>query len=75
MELGVRLTVVPDGMAAEVICGMLRSSGIACGQRQTDMAVGAWDAVGAGGPREILVAPKDLDEARRLLDASDAPAS
>ena len=67
MEIGVRLTVVADGMEAEIVCGLLRSSGIACNQRQTDIAVGAWDAVGAGGPREVLVAPGDLEEARRIL--------
>jgi hypothetical protein len=69
MEIGVRLTVVGDGMEADVVCGLLRSSGIECSQRQTDTAIGAWDPTGAGGPREILVAADDLDAARAILNA------
>ncbi len=65
--LSVRLTVVGDGMEAEAICGLLRTEGIACGHRQTDMGAGAWDATGSGGPREILVAPSDLERARELI--------
>jgi hypothetical protein len=36
----VRLTVVSDELAAEVLCGRLRASGVACSYRKTDMAVG-----------------------------------
>jgi hypothetical protein len=64
---GVRLTVVGDGMEAEAICGLLRTEGIACNHRQTDMGVGAWDATGSGGPREILVVASDLERARELI--------
>jgi hypothetical protein len=64
---GVRLTVVGDGMEAEAICGPLRTEGIACNHRQTDMGVGAWDATGSGGPREILVAASDLERSRELI--------
>jgi hypothetical protein len=63
---GVRLTVA-DGHEAEVICGLLRSAGIACNHRQTDNAVGAWEPTGMGGPREVLVAPDDLDAARKVM--------
>jgi hypothetical protein len=69
---GVRLTVVGDGMEAETICGLLRTEGIACNHRQTDMGVGAWEATGAGGPREILVAPGDLERARELIASGEA---
>ena len=65
--LGVRLTVVGDGMEAEAICGLLRTEGIACSHRQTDMGVGAWEATGSGGPREILVDPSELQRARELI--------
>ena len=64
---GVRLTVVGDGMEAEAICGLLRTEGIACDHRQTDMGVGAWEATGSGGPREILVVESDLERARELI--------
>jgi hypothetical protein len=64
---GVRLTVVGDGMEADTICGLLRTEGIACNHRQTDMGVGASESTGTGGPREILVAPSDLERARELI--------
>ena len=67
---GVRLTVVPDEMQAEVVCGLLRANGVACSYRKTDMA-GAIGTYGGGyaiaGPTEILVDEGDLDEARKLL--------
>jgi hypothetical protein len=69
---GTRLTVVGDGMEAEAICGLLRTEGIPCSHRQTDMGVGAWEATGTGGPREILVAPSDLERARELVKPNEA---
>ena len=66
---GVRLMVVGNSFEAETICGLLRTEGIACGHRQTDMGAGAGDAVGDSGPREILVAQNDLDRARELVTA------
>ncbi len=66
--LGVRLTVIGNEMEAEAICGLLRTEGIACNHRQTDMGAGAWDATGSGGPREILVAASDLERARELIE-------
>jgi hypothetical protein len=67
LTFGVRLSVVGDGMEAEAICGLLRTAGVACNHRQTDVAVGACEAWGTGGPREILVAPKNLQRARELI--------
>jgi hypothetical protein len=65
--LASRLTVVRDEIEAETICGLLRTEGIACDHRQTDMGAGAWEATGSGGPREILLAPSDLERARELV--------
>ena len=65
----VRLMVVGDSIHAETICGLLRTEGIACDHRQTDMGAGAGDAIGDSGPREILVAPDDLERARQLVTA------
>jgi hypothetical protein len=64
--------VVGNSMEAETICGLLRTERIACDHRQTDMGAGAGDAVGDGGPREILVAREDLESAQQLVttDAS-----
>jgi hypothetical protein len=64
---GVRLTVVGNSMEAETICGLLRTEGIACDYRQTDMGAGAGDAVGSSGPHEILVAREDLESARQFV--------
>ena len=63
---GTRLTVVGNELEAETLCGLLRTEGIACDHRQTDYGVGATDATGSAGPREILVAPEDLERAREL---------
>lgn len=65
----VRLMVVVNSLEAETICGLLRTEGIACGHRQTDVGAGAGDAVGDSGPREILVSQEDLERARELVDA------
>ena len=64
--------VVGNSMEAETICGLLRTEGIACDHRQTDMGAGAGDAVGSSGPREIVVARDDLENARQFvtIDAS-----
>ncbi len=65
----VRLMVVRNSLEADTICGFLRTEGIACDHRQTDVGAGAGDAVGDTGPREILVAQDDLDRARELVSA------
>jgi Putative prokaryotic signal transducing protein len=72
VTLGVRLTVVGDGFEADAICGLLRTEGIACNHRQTDMGAGAWEATGTGGPREILVAASDLERAKELIRPESA---
>ena len=72
MIFGVRLTVVGNEMEAETICGLLRTEGIPCDHRRTDMGAGAWEATGSGGPREILVPPDDLERARELIKTDTA---
>jgi hypothetical protein len=66
----VRLTVVSDELAAEILCGRLRASGIKCAYRKTDPAA-AISAYGGGfamaGPTEVLVDERDLEEAQKLL--------
>jgi hypothetical protein len=63
--------VVGNDAEAEVACGLLRSSGIECGHRPAEVAHGPWEALGTGGPREVLVAEGDVEEARKILDADD----
>jgi Putative prokaryotic signal transducing protein len=63
----VRLIVVGNSLEADTICGLLRTEGIACDHRQTDVGAGAGDAIGDTGPREILVGQDDLERARELV--------
>lgn len=68
MEIGVHLTTVSSQGEADVICGMLRTAGIKCGDRE---ATGAWTGSMAPGLwREIMVAEKDLTAAQKLLESS-----
>jgi hypothetical protein len=59
--------VVGNSLEAETICGLLRTEGIACDHRHTDVGAGVGDAIGDSGPREILVARDDLESARQLV--------
>jgi hypothetical protein len=63
----VGLTVVQNEAEAAVICGMLRSNGIACSYQQTNFGAGAADGFPRGGPVEIFVAEEDAPRARELL--------
>jgi hypothetical protein len=75
VEQGVRLTIVGNDVEAEVVCGLLRDAGIKCGHRPSDAAGGPWEALATGGPREVLVAPEDLERAQEILDAGAAAQS
>ena len=72
MEQAVGLTVVGNDVEAELVCGLLRNAGIKCGHRPSDASGGPWEALATGGPREVLVAPADLEKAREILDADQA---
>ena len=64
----VRLTVVPDEGAAEALVGLLRSEGIECFYRDTDVsAAGIFGGSTFAGWREVLVDEEDLERARKLL--------
>ena len=68
----VRPTVVGNELEAVELCGLLRTNGIECTYRGSDMAAAA--NIGGGyeiaGPTEILVNEDDLDRARALLPTS-----
>ena len=72
MEPGeeVVLTVVSGEPEAEVLCGLLRSAGIDCAYRDTEVIDSPLEDFTASGPREILVRESDLDAARELLPGS-----
>lgn len=68
----VRATIVPNEVAAELVCSFLRAEGILCRHRVTNIGAGSWDGVpNAGGPREVLVTPADLDAAREALASAE----
>ena len=72
MQEPVRVTIVPNEVAADVVCTFLRAEGILCNHRVTNVGAGSWDGVpNAGGAREILVAPEDLQRAREVLAAAE----
>ena len=62
----VRLTIVSNEPEAEMLCDLLRSEGIECMHRVTDLGAGALDGVAAIGAREVLVHQADLERAREL---------
>jgi Putative prokaryotic signal transducing protein len=73
MEVGVRLTVVPNQIEAEIVCAYLRTNGIKGADRAADVSI--YGAGGFGGNREILVSRDDLEAARRLLAAKQLQGS
>jgi hypothetical protein len=64
------VTVVSGETEAEIVCGLLRSAGIKCAYRETSTIDSSLEEFTAAGPREILVAPADLDAAHALLEDS-----
>jgi len=62
------LKVVSGEQEAELVCGLLRSAGIKCGYRDTQAIDSPLEDFMAAGPREVLVAPADLDAAQALLE-------
>jgi hypothetical protein len=66
----VYLTLVPTEAEADILCALLRTEGIECEDRPTNMSVGTMDGMPGGGPREIVVAKESLTRAQELLEAS-----
>jgi putative signal transducing protein len=64
------LTVVSTEPEADLVCGLLRSSGIECGHRDTDAIDSSVEDFIASGPQEILVRESDLEAAKELLASS-----
>jgi hypothetical protein len=70
--VSVRLRIVSDETEAEVVCGLLRSEGIRCFHRPTNLSAEGV-VPGAGSWREILVNEEDVAFARDLVDAAAEP--
>jgi hypothetical protein len=61
-------SVVGNEIEADLACSLLRTEGIKCFHKRTDLAAGRADAsLSIGGPFEIWVAGGDLERARELL--------
>ena len=71
MEETVVVKVVADEPEAQIVCGLLRSSGIDCGYRDTKKIESSLEDFTAAGPREIFVHPADLEAARALLGEAE----
>ncbi len=72
MEDLVSVTIVPNELAADLVCSFLRAEGIQCAHRVTNVAAGSLDgAPWMGGAREVVVAEADVDAARAILAAAE----
>jgi hypothetical protein len=60
----VHLTVVPNAYEAEMLCALLRTEGLTCDLRPTNLGVGMMDGLPGGGPKEIVVAEQISPELR-----------
>lgn len=69
----VRLTIVRNEPEAELLCALLRSEGIRCAHRITDLAFGQGGEMpsSGGGPREVLVRQEDVATAQELAAGID----
>ena len=66
----IRVAIVANEPAADMLCALLRTEGIRCMRRVTDVGAGALDGVAPTGSREVLVNAADAARARELLAAS-----
>ena len=63
--------VVANEPEAEIVCGLLRTSGIDCWYRDTAAIDDALEDFTASGQREIVVRAEDAEDARELLAGTD----
>jgi hypothetical protein len=52
---------------AELLCSVLRGSGIECLTRLTNSGAGAGDGLGTAGAHDILVSAQEAQDAREIL--------
>lgn len=67
------VTVVPDEVEADMVCGMLAANGIRGWYQKTNAGAAIWAGTMATiGPVQVLVDETDVEDARRLLATTDA---
>ena len=67
MDELVVVEVVVSEPEAELLCSLLRSAGIRCTYRVTNVGAGAADGLAVGGPQEVVVRAEDVESAREVL--------
>jgi len=65
----VTLEVVGTQTEAEMLCSLLRTAGIRCMYRVTNMGAAVFRSMPAAAPQEILVRGEELAAARSVLDS------
>ena len=67
MDDRVIVEVASSEPEAELLCSVLRGSGIECLTRVTNSGAGAGDVLGSVGAHDIMVSPQDAQDARAIL--------
>jgi Putative prokaryotic signal transducing protein len=67
MDELVVIGVVTTEPEVELLCGLLRSAGIACLHSTHNRGAGASDGVPLGGPQEVMVSREQAESAREIL--------
>ncbi len=67
MDEPVVIQVAATEQEADVLCGLIRSDGIECVTRQTNLGAGASDGLSVIGPYEVIVPAQSAEAARELL--------
>ena len=68
------VTTASDEIQADMLCGLLRSEGIKCFAKRSDMSAGIAGVTGGGGIAggfEVWVDEEDLERARELAAPAD----
>jgi hypothetical protein len=67
MDDWVTVGVARSEAEAELLCSVLRGSGIECLTRVTNSGAGAGDGLGTAGAHNILVSQQEAQDAREIL--------
>jgi hypothetical protein len=67
-----RAALVGTEGEAEVVCSLLRASGVQCGWRVTDMSAPMGHRIMFEGWREVLVEQADVARAKEIIAAADS---
>jgi hypothetical protein len=66
------LKVVGSEGEAEIVCALLRSSGVECSYRDTEALDSLFEEFTPAGPRNILVHQSDLEAAQAVLAEAES---